>query len=164
MKHIVMLTVVAGCLLTQFLPGQTANQNGYYPQGGPDNGPEDVSIIRLVANPQMYDGKRVRITGFLHLEFEGDVIYLHREDFEYGLDKNALWIDVPKDMTRNQIESVNDNYVICTGTFVAGRHGHMGMNSGEMSKVTRLQVWSDKPRSALPKELPPPPEPNHPGV
>jgi len=53
----------------------------YYPKGGPDNGPEDVSLIQLIANPQAYDGKTVRITGFLHLEFEGNAIYLHNEDF-----------------------------------------------------------------------------------
>jgi hypothetical protein len=53
------------------------------------------------------------------LEFEGNAIYLHQEDFQQALTKNALWVDIPKDMTRAQIEAVNDHYVICTGTFVA---------------------------------------------
>lgn len=161
MKRIAMFSLVTGVFFACILAGQSATQNGYYPQGGPDNGPEDVSVIQLIANSQSYDGKRVRIIGYLHLEFEGNVIYLHREDFEFGLDKNALWIDVPKDMTRSQISAVNDQYVICTGTFAAGMHGHMGMNSGEMSKITRLQIWADKPRSAFPKGLPPPPKPRH---
>ena len=70
-----------------FHPGVAAfsQQGGYYPKGGPDSGVEDVSMIQLIANPQVYDNKRVRITGFLHLEFEGDAIYLHREDFSYAL-------------------------------------------------------------------------------
>ena len=76
------------------------------------------------------------------MEFEGNAIYLHREDFQQAIDKNALWIDVPKDMTRNQIEAVNDHYVICTGTFVAAMRGHMGMNSGEMANITRLEIWT----------------------
>jgi hypothetical protein len=121
----------------------------YYPKGGPDNGPEDVSLIQLIANPQAYDGKTVRITGFLHLEFEGNAIYLHNEDFRYALTKNALWINVPKDMTQAQIKVVNDQYVICTGKFVASMHGHMGLNSGEITDVTRLQVWSPYPRPRL---------------
>ena len=119
-----------------------AQMAGYYPKGGPDNDVEDVSMIQLISNPQAYDNKRVRITGFLHLEFEGNSIYLHSEDFRYALTKNALWIDVPKDMTQAQTKIVNDQYVICTGTFVASRRGHMGMNSGEIADVTRLQVWS----------------------
>jgi len=119
---------------------------GYFPKGGPDIPAEDVSVIQLIANPQAYDGKTVRITGFLHLEFEGNVIYLHSEDFRYGLTKNGLWVEIPKDMSKEQIKAVNDQYVICTAKFVARMHGHMGMNSGDLANVTRLEVWSPTPR------------------
>ncbi|MFP5236501.1 MAG: hypothetical protein ACLGSD_11415 [Acidobacteriota bacterium] len=164
MKGIAAFLAISCLCVAQILHGQAAPQNnGYYPHGGPDNGPQDVSMIQLIANPQRYDGKRVRIIGFLHLEFEGDSIYLHREDFEFGITKNALWIDVPRDMTPDQIKSVNDNYVICTGTFAAGMHGHMGLNSGEVAKITRLQLWTDKPRSAIPRRFAPPLPPNPPG-
>jgi hypothetical protein len=118
----------------------------YYPKGGPDDEVEDVSLIQLIATPQSYDVKRIRIIGFLHLEFEGDAIYLHREDFQQALTKNALWIEVPKDMTRTQIEAVNDHDVICTGSFAEAMHGHMGMNSGEMAHITRLEVWTPHSR------------------
>jgi hypothetical protein len=119
---------------------------GYYPRGGPDLEVESVSIIQLIANPRAYDKKRVRLTAFLHLEFEGNAVYLHSEDFQYSLTKNALWISVPKDMTLEQEKAVNDQYVICTARFVAGMQGHMGMNSGALTDVTRLQVWSLGPR------------------
>lgn len=59
MKRLAVLTIVAGTLIAQLLQGQVAPQNGYYPQGGPDNGPVDVSMIQLIANPQSYDGKLV---------------------------------------------------------------------------------------------------------
>ena len=104
-------------------------------------------MIQLIANPQAYDGKTVRIIGFLHLEFEGNVIYLHNEDFRHGLTKNGLWIEIPKDMTKEQMKAVNDQYVICTARFVAKMHGHMGMNSGEVANVTRLEVLARIPRS-----------------
>ena len=144
MKRLVM--VALALLITASTASTHAQMAGYYPKGGPDNGVEDVSLIQLIANPQAYDQKRVRITGFLHLEFEGDVIYLHSEDFHYSLAKNALWINVPKDMTQEQTKAVNDQYVICTGKFVASMRGHMGLNSGEISDVTRLEVWSPHPR------------------
>lgn len=70
------------------------------PKGGPDVDAEDVSLIQLLANPQAYDGKIVRIIGFIHLEFEGNVIYLHEDDFRYGLTKNGLWIDLPRDISQ----------------------------------------------------------------
>ncbi|MGA9072289.1 MAG: hypothetical protein WB424_18660, partial [Terracidiphilus sp.] len=108
--------------------------------------------------PQAYDNKRVRIIGYLHLEFEGDAIYLHREDFDYAIDKNALWVNIPKDMTKEQMKAVNNFYVICTGTFRAGMHGHMGMNSGEMDNITRLEPWLVLPRSKKDTLIPPPPK------
>ena len=98
-------------------------------------------MVELIANPQKYDNQLVRLTGFLHLEFEGNVIYLHSEDFRHSLTKNGLWIDVPKDMTETQVKTVNDHYVICTGRFKAAMHGHMGLNSGEMTNISRLEIW-----------------------
>jgi hypothetical protein len=126
---------------------------GYYPKGGPDIQEEDVSLIQLIANPQAYDGKTIRIIGFVHLEFEGTVIYLHREDFRYGIAKNGLWLDIPKGMNQAQMKAINDHYVICTARFVANMHGHMGMNSGEVTSVSRLEVWPGF------QGAPPPPPP-----
>ena len=124
-----------------------AQSGGYYPKGGADLNVEDVSLIQLLANPQAYNNKRIRLVGFLHLEFEGNVLYFHSEDFQYALTKNGLWINVPKDMTQEQKKAVNDQYVICTAQFVASMHGHMGLNSGELADVTRLEVWSPHPRA-----------------
>jgi hypothetical protein len=135
-----------------------AQLEGYYPKGGPDIEAEDVSLIQLIANPQTYDKKIVRITGFLHLEFEGNVIYLHREDFDYAITKNALWVNIPKGMTKEQMKAVNNSYVICTGRFRAGMHGHMGMNSGEMDEITRLEVWLPHRRPDTDSLLPMPPK------
>jgi hypothetical protein len=149
-----LLTAFASVLI---LPSQAASSQmaGYYPKGGADMGVEDVSLIQLIANPQAFDNKRVRIIGYLRLEFEGDVIYFHREDYEYGLTKNGLWVNVPPDMTQAQKQAVNNKYVICTGIFRAGMHGHMGLNSGELTEITRLEPWADRPM----RGLPPPPQP-----
>src|SRR6266850_7297599 len=35
-----------------------------------------VSLLELVARPELFDGKRVRVTGYVHLEFEGNALYL----------------------------------------------------------------------------------------
>ena len=142
-----------GCLL--FACGlalaQVGPSRGYYPKGGPDENVADVSLIQLIANPQLYDEKRVRITGFLDLQFEGDAIYFHREDFDNGLTKNALSIEVPRDITKAQIKAINDHYVICTGMFAARNHGHLGLFSGDITGITRIELWGPSLR--------PPPSP-----
>lgn len=101
----------------------------------------DVSIVELLANPLRYDGKQVQVIGFLRLEFEGDAIYLHREDYQYAISKNALWVDRPKDLSGKQTTAVDKKYVICEGTFSAREHGHMGMFSGTLTHITRLESW-----------------------
>jgi hypothetical protein len=115
-----------------------------YIHKGADQNVQQVSVLQLIANPQAYEGRKVRLVGFLDLEFEGDALYLHREDFEHNIDENALWIDVPKEMTKEQMQVVNKQYVICEGIFKASGHGHMGVFSGEIADVTRLQVWPSR--------------------
>lgn len=142
------LSTILSCLLLNVaVLFANAQSGGYYPRGGPDIQAEDVSLIQLIANPQAYDQKIVRVIGFLHLEFEGDALYLHSDDFTYAVTKNALWINIPKGMTQTQRNTVNNQYVICTGMFVANMHGHMGLNSGEIDQITRLQIWMPYPKS-----------------
>jgi hypothetical protein len=122
------------------LSGEVAGQMpGYNSKPGYDATVQDVSILQLIANPQPYDGKRVRFIGFLRLEFEGDAIYLHREDYQHQISRNALWINLPPDVTKQEQQAVSMHYVICSGVFEASKHGHMEMFSGEITEITRLQ-------------------------
>jgi hypothetical protein len=51
---------------------------------------ELVSLVRLMATPEKYDGKAVQVVGFLRLEFEGNGLYLHQEDYEHGITKRRM--------------------------------------------------------------------------
>jgi hypothetical protein len=129
-------------LLMFVFSGEIAGQMaGYNTKPGYDPTVHDVSVLQLIANPQLYDGKRVRFIGFLRLEFEGDAIYLHREDYQHEISQNALWVNLPFDMTKQEQQAVNMHYVICSGVFDASKRGHMGMFSGEINDITRLQSW-----------------------
>jgi hypothetical protein len=128
---------------------------GYCPNPGPDDPVQDVSLIQLIAQPEKFEGKRVRFIGFLRLEFEGNAIYLHREDVDHRIAKNGIWVDLPTDMTNQQQGEVNMRYAICVGVFTARWQGHMGMFSGAIGNVRRLQFWFAQPRPTGP--LPPPP-------
>jgi len=105
------------------------------------DGFQNVSAVQLIANPQAYDNKPIQIIGFLRLEFEGNAIYLHREDYERGISQDGFWVDTPRDMTKEQQNAVNTKYVICAGIFRASGHGHMGMFAGEITGISRLELW-----------------------
>jgi hypothetical protein len=102
--------------------------------------PLDVSLIQLIANSDKYDGKLVRVIGYLRLEFEGNALYLHQEDYEHSLIKNGIWVNTTPEIMKNQAK-LNNTYVLLEGTFDAKRFGHMGLFSGEIRDIRRADLW-----------------------
>jgi hypothetical protein len=122
---------VFGCLTV----GANPEVRGAQPDQGEALG---VSLLQLVATPTVFDGKRVRVVGFLRFEFEGDALYLHREDFDHRITKNAVWLDVQKTPEQG---SFSGSYVLVEATFDAEGLGHGGLFSGTLRRVSRLQQW-----------------------
>lgn len=91
-----------------------------------------ISIIQLIANPEKYHGKRVTAEGYLILEFEGTALYLGREDYEHGLRKNAVWVDIKAD--RSHI--YHKEYASITGVFDKNINGHFGAFSGCLKDIS----------------------------
>jgi hypothetical protein len=99
--------------------------------------PTRVSMLDLIESPDKYDGA---VKGFLKLEFEGDALYFHKEDFMQALSENAVWIDAPK-ISEDKRKTVSDKYVIVVGRFDARDRGHMGAFRGTINSITRLDLW-----------------------
>jgi hypothetical protein len=95
-----------------------------------------ASINQLIATPERYDGRRVQILGYIHLEFEGDAIYPHRDDLEYGLTYNGLWVTFSSRLSHLDC---TDAYVVVEGTFTPHKRGHMGSWSGQIDGITRCE-------------------------
>jgi len=102
--------------------------------------PTNVTLVQLIANPEKFDGKLVRVIGFLRLEFEGDVLYLHREDYENAIFGDGIWVDATPAMMK-QKATLNMNYVLLEGIFSSSDRGHMGMWSGAIRQIHRAQLW-----------------------
>ena len=94
----------------------------------------NVSIIELVANPALYDGKIVTVFGFLHLGFEDNAIYLHKEDFVHDLFGNGLWVNLATQVKAGECQ---DAYVGVEGRFNAKLGGHLGLWAGQLDEVTK---------------------------
>jgi len=118
------LFLCAAILLTSFLHGRSQ-----------DDGP--VSLIQLIANPAKYDGKQVLVVGFLRLEFEGNALYLHADDYKNNIYGNAIGVGVTKQWRWSKDE-VNMHYVMLGGTFRAGKSN---LHTGVIVDVTSVTVW-----------------------
>ena len=101
---------------------------------------EHVTLLQVLARPEKYDGKEIQIIGYLRLEFEGNCLYLHKEDYDHAIIGNDIWVDVTEKIER-QKRALNDRYVIIQGIFDAKRLGHMGLSSGTLKDITRCDAW-----------------------
>jgi hypothetical protein len=103
---------------------------------------QDVSLINLIATPEKYDGKWVRVEGVCSFEFEGNALFLSREDRKYGFTKNAIWAAYetlgaePYDLAF--MAKFNGRHVLVEGRFDAHHGGHLGLFSGALTNVNRI--------------------------
>lgn len=97
-----------------------------------------VSIIQLIANPTAFDQKRVLVMGYAVLKFESQHIYLSETDAKHGITKNSLWLDV-SDQLYAERARFDQRYVLVEGTFNARRRGHLGLSSGSLENIERLE-------------------------
>ena len=99
-----------------------------------------LSMIDLIANPELFDGKKVMVQGYVHFEFEGNAIYLHKEDFLYGIDHNSLWLSLSPSKGANEFSKCQDSYALVRGTFSARMRGHNDMASGSLHDIAKCEV------------------------
>jgi hypothetical protein len=103
-------------------------------------------MIQLIARPELFEGRRVRVVGFVNLEPEDNGLYLSRSDWENGIRKNGVWIEEPPDSvdgTKNW--RWNRRNVLVEGVFTAKSKGHLGLWSGQISDVQRYDPWKGEP-------------------
>lgn len=102
--------------------------------------PTNVTLVQLIATPAKFDGKLIRVIGFLRLEFEGNVLYFHREDYENSILGNGIWVEVLPEMSK-QSATLNMHYVLLEGVFSSKEHGHMDAWRGTIKKIRRAEQW-----------------------
>jgi hypothetical protein len=113
---------------------------------------ERATLLQVLAHPEKYDGKRLQLIGYLHLQFEGNALWLHKEDYDHAIIGNMVSIEVQGEIRKREKE-LNDEYVMVIGTFDAKDLGHMGLCSGTLKNITSCGFWPG-PGPAKPKRTP----------
>ena len=98
----------------------------------------DVSIIQLISNPEKYDGKIIYVEGFIKIEFEGTALYLHQQDFEHRISKNAIWLNISREDLYGLINECSEKYGSIIGLFKSEPKGHFGMFSGTITDINGI--------------------------
>jgi hypothetical protein len=97
--------------------------------------PEEVSLIRLIANPHDYEGHYVRVLGYLHMEFEREAIFIRKEDCDQWLETNCVKIGVSRQEMEKRMQELSDRYVLLEGTF----YHKKGDWNGTIWRITRVE-------------------------
>jgi len=100
------------------------------------------SLIQLIATPKKYHNKTVTVDGFLQIEFEGNALYLHKEDAQFLMTANGLWVELSDEM-KNHPDKYHNKHVFIEGNFNAKSHGHLGLFSGTIENITRIHLLED---------------------
>jgi len=102
--------------------------------------PRGVSLIRLISNPEQYDGKSVTVIGVLDLPFEGASIYVTSDDYNHANRYNRITI-VPNKVVDSNCERADGKYVVLSGQFHSP--GPTEDSMGQIRNITRCSVWSE---------------------
>jgi hypothetical protein len=139
-----------------FVPGN-ATSSPLQTQKSPDSpDPINIGMVALLAAPQKYDGKLIRTVGFACLEFEGNALYLHEEDYRQRNTKNAVKLLLSKHQ-EEQFKSLSLRHVLIEGTVSADKWGlEKGMYSGSIGNITRLEYWRSRGDTSAPSQEPSP--------
>jgi|HubBroStandDraft_2_1064218.scaffolds.fasta_scaffold121249_2 hypothetical protein len=132
-----MKSLVLALVLVFLLPSSST----VVPAFGDSRVAAPVSMIRVLANPQEFDGKRVAVVSFLGLHKDGNMHYLHREDEEMALYKNGLTVDFDSPLTPDDMARMNMHYVYLGGVFDARNQGTGLGSSGTIKNAVNVVLW-----------------------
>jgi hypothetical protein len=126
--RIIAITLICSAILAGSLQGQD------------DHHPFPVSLIRLIANPKPFDGRRVRIAGYLDgngLD-QSFGIYLTESDGRNFIISNSIDLHADQGMYRQY----KGQYVIFNGTYHAPPHGPLAdYFNGYIDQVDGTKAW-----------------------
>ena len=130
---IVVVGIVAAvlCLRPQYpIPGESKEY------------PIDATMIQLIANPEKYHGKYIRVVGVLQLEYDVQYLGLSKEEIEYWAG-NRIWVSINRDTELYaNAEKYNGRYVLIEGVFDKKRCSNFGC--GSIGKISRCDLmWTE---------------------
>ena len=91
------------------------------------------SLLELFAHPNRYQGKRVRVWGYVRLEFETTAIYLSKDAHDARVTQEALWIRLLTSYAASEKSRSGPAYV--EGIFDGRERGHFSLYVGGLVDV-----------------------------
>ncbi|MGH9708899.1 MAG: hypothetical protein ACRD5R_19300 [Candidatus Acidiferrales bacterium] len=117
-----------------------------------------MGISPLLATPERFNGHLVCVIGYLSVSNEGDMLYMHRDDYENQILTNAVKLHLKTDAAR-MAKELALNYVRVVGVFASKGVGH-GIPDGTLSDISSVSLWSDPKHPRVEMKQPWNPQPD----
>jgi hypothetical protein len=103
-----------------------------------DEKPSNISLIRLIANPSAFDGRRLRLTGYVANNGLDRAVglYLSEIDAHNFIVLNSVDLRIDE----SALKSLVDTYVTLVGTFHAPSAEASGYN-GYLDHISNARAW-----------------------
>lgn len=96
-----------------------------------------TSIVTLLAEPVSKSAQKVQVSGFLVLDFEGQALYLHKEDYQEGLMRNAIRLSLTPEQEK-QYKDMAGSYVTIEASFLKRRNSE-DIFTGSLFNVRQIR-------------------------
>ena len=104
----------------------------------------EVSLVQLIANPEKYENKVVRVGGIINVGFEDDYLFLTKEDRSVFNIRNAISMNYRTKnllgITMEELEKYSGSYAFVKGTF---RSLYPEMDEWMLADITDLEIDDD---------------------
>ena len=107
--------------------------------------PAALSVMQIIAAPEKYDGRVVGTVGYLALRDDHGILYLHREDYDFGLYVNGLNIQFEPKLTGEDEARFNLHYV-----YLSGKFEQRTMELDHEGRINKRTTWRWSTRNASP--------------
>jgi hypothetical protein len=104
-----------------------------------------VAMRDIFTDPPAFEGRKVRVAGFLGLDADGKALYMNRDDFNRSAAGHALRLDLTNAQLRS-LSKLNNGRVLVEGTFSTNTNVDGTRWPGALKQVVRIRMWRNPRR------------------
>jgi len=123
---------------------------------------EEMAFADILLRPSNYSRKRVQLTGYARIEFEGNALYMNLRSCETREASKAVWLTLGWPLPESLLAH-DGQHVVVEGVFNPDNRGHFGLFAGALEDIGRIEpvarrlADSECPKDGVPPPPPPPP-------
>lgn len=95
-------------------------------------------MAMLLENPAAYEGRAVRVHGFVILDYEGTALWATEVDFLAQRHHRAVWLDVPTAMSNVETLGGKRGFVSGVATWNAQGSGAYGLYRASITDISTI--------------------------